>query len=102
MARDDNGKDGAATAPEVVYLKRLVTGLALVMGAGMIAIVILLWVRLGQAPLPELPPGLDLPEGAEAAAITFARDRILVLTGADELLVYDRSGALRGRVTLTP
>ena len=81
------------------FLKRLVTGLAVVMGAGMIALVVLLWVRLGAAPvLPDLPASIDLPHGATAEAVTFARDWIVVVTGTGEILLYDAQGALRDRV----
>lgn len=84
--------------PELRFLKALVTGLALVMGLGMIAIVALLWLRLGQPALPDLPAGIVLPEGARAQAVTFARDWIVVVTGEGEILLYDRTGSLRDRV----
>ncbi|WP_338048955.1 DUF6476 family protein [Paracoccus salipaludis] len=84
--------------PELAWLRRLVTGLAVVMGLGMVAVAAILWVRLSQPPLPELPPQLALPEGASAAAVTFGRDWTVVVTEAGEVLLYDRSGALRQRV----
>lgn len=84
--------------PELAWLRRLVTGLAVVMGLGMVAVAAILWVRLAQPPLPELPPGLALPDGTDAAAVTFARDWTVVVTDAGEILVYDRSGALKQRV----
>lgn len=81
------------------YLRRLVTLLALVMGLGMIAVVAILWLRLsGGAPLPELPAQIALPEGAKPAALTFARDWIVVVTDSGEILLYDREGSLRDRV----
>lgn len=87
------------TLPEVRFLKRLVTALAVVMGAGMIALVTILWVRLGAAPaLPDLPDTITLPEGAEARAITFSRDWIVVVTDGGEVLLYDAGGTLRDRV----
>ena len=84
--------------PDLRWLRRLVTGLAVVMGLGIVAVVAILWVRLSQPPLPELPPGLALPEGESAAAVTFARDWTVVVTDAGEVLLYDRAGALRQRV----
>lgn len=84
--------------PELRLLRWLVTGLALVMGLGMIALVALLWMRLGQPVLPDLPPAITLPDGARAEAVTFARDWIVVVTDAGEVLMYDRSGALRDRL----
>ncbi|WP_410217293.1 DUF6476 family protein [Paracoccus sp. (in: a-proteobacteria)] len=101
MADDDTEWKAAAKAvPELRFLKTLVTGLTLVMGLGMIAVVALLWLRLSQPVLPELPAAITLPQGASAQTIAFARDRIVVLTDADEVLVYDRSGALVGQVVL--
>ncbi len=77
------------------YLRALVTGLAVVMGLGIIAIVAILWLRLGAAPLPELPANIALPAGAKAEAVTFARNWIVVVTEAGEVLLFDRTGALR-------
>lgn len=99
MDKQDNGWTPAAKAvPELRMLRRLVTGLALVMGLGVIAIVALLWVRLSQPMLPDLPASIALPEGARPAAITFARHWIVVVTEAGEVLLYDREGGLRDRI----
>lgn len=88
--------------PHLRYLKRLVTGLAVVMGAGIVAIVALLWLRLAPGEVPALPPEIALPAGAEAAAVTFASDWTVVVTAAGEVLLYDRAGTLRQRVTPQP
>lgn len=99
MDQDDKGwKSAAETVPELRWLKLLVTGLAVTMGLGIIAIVVLLWVRLSQPMLPDLPETITLPEGARAEAVTFARDFIVVVTDAGEVLLYDRSGALKDRL----
>lgn len=99
MDKDDtNWKSAAKAVPELRMLRWLVTGLAAVMGLGMIAIVALLWLRLSQPVLPDLPAGIVLPAGARPAAVTFARDWIVVVTDAGEVLLYDRGGALRDRV----
>ena len=101
MGRDDSDwKAEAKAVPELRFLKTLVTGLALVMGLGMIAVVALMWLRLGQPAqtgLPELPDSVQLPEGASPAAVTFARDWLVVVTETGDILLYDRSGALRDR-----
>ncbi len=103
MDDDDNDWNKAAKAvPELRFLKSLVTGLALVMGLGMIALVALLWIRLQDAPLPDLPPEIALPDGARAEAVTFARSYIVVVTGSGDVLIYDRGGALRDRIALPP
>jgi hypothetical protein len=91
-------KKAAETVPELRWLKALVTGLAVVMGLGIIAIVVLLWMRLSQPMLPDLPATISLPDGAKAEAVTFARDFIVVVTEAGEVLLYDRAGALKDRV----
>lgn len=102
MARDDRAGKLVAEVPELAWLRRLVTGLAVVMALGIMAVVAILWMRLSQPPLPDLPPGLALPEGASAAAVTFARDWTVVVTDAGEVLLYDRAGALRQRVRPEP
>ena len=99
MAADDKREAGPEEAlPMLRWLRILVTSLAVVMGVGVLAIAALLWLRLSEAPLPELPPEIALPEGARAAAVTFARDWIVVVTEAGEVLLYDRQGRLRDRV----
>lgn len=80
------------------WLRLLVTGLAVVMGVGVLAIVALLWLRLSQAPLPQLPDTISLPGDARPAAVTFARDWIVVVTEAGEVLLYDSQGRLKDRV----
>lgn len=97
MARDHRADGGPAEVPELAWLRRLVTGLAVVMGLGIVALVAILWLRLSQPPLPVLPDGLVLPDGATAAAVTFARDWTVIVTETGEILLYDRAGSLRQR-----
>ncbi len=80
------------------WLRILVTSLAAVMGLGVLVIAALLWLRLSEAPLPELPDSVTLPEGATPAAVTFARDWLVVVTETGEVLLYDRQGRLREQV----
>jgi hypothetical protein len=91
------------TPPELRFLKRLVTTLTVVMIAGLVTIVVLLVIRLGVAPatMPPLPENIALPEGAQVAAVTIARDWVVVVTAAGEILLYDRAagGAPVQRVT---
>lgn len=101
MTEDDSDwKTAAKAVPELRFLRMLVTGLALVMGFGVIALVTLMWMRLGQPPLPELPDAIVLPDGARAEALTFARDWIVVVTDQDQVLLFDRAGAPRGAMDL--
>lgn len=95
---DSDWKTAAKAVPELRLLRALVTGLAVVMGLGMIAIVGLLWLRLSAPVLPVLPETIALPDNTSAQAVTFARDWIVVVTDAGEVLLYDRAGALRNRV----
>lgn len=81
--------------PHLRFLRLLVAGLAVVMGAGIIAIAAILWLRLSAPVLPDLPATITLPQGAIAQAVTFAPDYIVVVTQAGAVLFYDRaSGAL--------
>ena len=69
------------------------------MGLGIVAIVALLWLRLGTA-APALPAQLALPPGEMAEAVTLTPSRAIVVTRTGRVLVYDLSGTLRGEVTL--
>lgn len=103
MAQDDTDWKAAAKAvPELRLLRTLVTGLTVVMAVGMVTVVGLMWMRLSRPALPDLPAAIALPQGAQARAVTFSEDRIVVVTGDDRVLVYDRAGALVGEVALQP
>ncbi len=86
------------------WLRRLVTGLAVVMGVGILAVAAVLWVRLGPGgtpppgAIPALPAQIALPDGLRAQAVTFARDWIVVVADSGEVLLFDRDGGLRQRV----
>lgn len=79
--------------PDLRLLRVLVPALMVVMIAGLLAIVWLLVTRLGAArPLPDLPEAVILPAGARPAAVTFARDWLVVVTDAGEILLYPAAG----------
>lgn len=79
--------------PDLRLLRVLVPVLMLVMIGGLLAIVWLLVTRLGAPPpLPVLPEAVILPEGARPAAITFARDWLVVVTEDGEILLYRPRG----------
>ena len=80
--------------PELAWLRRLVTALALMMMLGIAVVAATLWLRLSPS-LPELPEAITLPNGETAAAVTFARDWTVVVTGRGNILLFDRSGRLR-------
>lgn len=91
----------SALPPELRFLKRLVTALALVMIFGLLAIVALLVIRLGQpAPvLPDLPAAIQLPAGETAEALTFAPGYTVVVTQTGRVLIYAADGRLHQDVT---
>ncbi|MEL6913408.1 MAG: DUF6476 family protein [Pseudomonadota bacterium] len=80
-------------AANLRFLRRLVTVLTATMIVGVILIVTLLVIRLGDAPRPiPAPAQLALPEGTRVIAITQTAENILVVTEAQNLLIYDASG----------
>lgn len=95
------------------WLRRLVTGLALVMGIGILAIAAVLWLRLGPgagpggvpavatAPgqIPPLPAQIALPAGIEVMAVTFSHGGLIVVGAGGEVLIFDRNGALRDQLS---
>lgn len=87
----------AELPPDLRFLKRLVTVLTAVMIAGLLTIVALLVIRLGQpaVAVPALPAAITLPAGERAGAVTFAKGYTVVVTDAGRVLVYDAGGALR-------
>ena len=89
--------------PELRFLKWLVTGLALTMMVGLIAIVAVFVTRFpGAPPLPALPEAIRLPEGATPQAVTFGPGWVAVVAGG-RILVYDaETGALVQDVALQP
>lgn len=72
------------------------------MGAGIIAIVALLWLRLAPGALPRLPDSISLPAGAQIGSVTFARDWTVVVTAEGQVLLYDNAGTLRQSVDPQP
>ena len=89
MSSDD---DTPKLPAELRFLKLLVTTLTAVMILGLLAIVWLLVTRLGAPPLPPRPDSVQLPDGAPPAAITFARDWLVVVTDQGTILLYPASG----------
>lgn len=84
-------------------LKWLVIGLTASLIAGVITVIWLLVTRL-PVPFaaPAVPPGLALPAGATAAAITMAADWIGVATTDGRMFIFNRDGSLRQELRITP
>ncbi|MCB2110120.1 MAG: hypothetical protein H6895_06695 [Defluviimonas sp.] len=95
---------GSGTPPELRFLKALVTALAATMILGLITIIGLLVTRLpGKAPArPALPASIALPAGVTAEAVTMGRGWVAVVTGGNEIRVFDaETGALLQTVRIT-
>ena len=91
---------GEAAVPHLLFLKLMVGGLAVAMVLGLGVIVTIMWLRLNAPALPDLPESVRLPADSTAAAVTFARDRLIVVTDRGEVLVYGSDGVLQQQVVL--
>jgi len=90
-----------ALPPLAIYLKRLVTTLAVVMIAGFLVLITLLVIRLNADPLP-LPDRVTLPDGAQAYSFTQGIDWFGVVTTDNQILIYDRAtSTLRQTIEVT-
>lgn len=80
--------------PQLVWLKRLVIVLTVVMIAGFALMIGALVVKLTADPVP-VPERLTLPEGTRASAYTQGDGWAAVVTQDGRILVYDQlTGAL--------
>ncbi|PVA12113.1 hypothetical protein DC366_03240 [Pelagivirga sediminicola] len=89
----------------VKYLRVLVTALTATMIIGFIIITALFVTRFaGSGPVDAdvtLPVSITLPDGTDAAAFTQGGDWYAVVTGDDNILIFDRtSGALRQTIRI--
>ncbi|NHF71670.1 hypothetical protein G7044_00770 [Paracoccus sp. 12-3] len=80
----------------------MVGGLAVAMVLGLGLIGTIMWLRLNAPMLPDLPESVNLPEGSNAEAVTFARNRLIVVTDRGEIVIYDADGAWHQTVELNP
>jgi Flp pilus assembly protein protease CpaA len=95
----------AALPPSLRLLKWLVIILTLTMIGGVITVVGLIVTRMPQAftaAAPSVPEGLVLPEGKTAAAVTFGKGWIAVVTTDDHILIFGKDGKLRQDVVVSP
>jgi hypothetical protein len=98
----ENPSAPEALPSQLVYLKRLVTALSVVMIAGFLVLIAALVIRLNADPLP-LPERISLPQGVTAIAFTQGADWFAVVTSDDRILIYDRtSSQLRQTVEIAP
>ena len=101
----DSATPDAPLPPSLRFLKWLVIVLTLTMIGGVITVVGLLVTRMPQAfgaSLPKIPDEIALPEGAKAAAVTFGKGWIAVVTEDNRILIFGEDGSPRQEVVLTP
>jgi len=86
--------------PNLTLLRRLVTALTAVMIVGLVVVVGLIVMRFSQDRSgPPLPDTLELPDGAEASAVTAGDGWYAVVTKDNRILIFDAlTGALRQTV----
>ena len=96
----ETSSDNGSLPPQLIFLKRLVTALGVVMIAGFLVLIAALVIRLNADPLP-LPDRITLPEGVTATAFTQGTDWFAVVTSDNRILIYDRTtSALRQEVVI--
>ena len=96
----ETSSDNGSLPPQLIFLKRLVTALGVVMIAGFLVLIAALVIRLNSDPLP-LPDRITLPEGVTATAFTQGPDWFAVVTSDNRILIYDRTtSALRQEVAI--
>jgi len=67
---------------------------------GLLVIVALLVIRFSST-APALPDSITLPDGTKAEAFTMGKGWYAVVTGKDQILIFDRNtGKLRQTITL--
>ena len=82
-------------APQLTFLRRLVTILTLTMIGGTITLVTLIFTRFQDAPVSlGLPESITLPDGSAPVAFTKSKDWYAVVTGKGQVLMYDLNGVL--------
>ena len=96
----ETSSDNGSLPPQLIFLKRLVTALGVVMIAGFLVLIAALVIRLNADPLP-LPERITLPEGVTATSFTQGADWFAVVTSDNRILIYDRTtSALRQEVVI--
>ena len=96
----ETSSDNGSLTPQLIFLKRLVTALGVVMIAGFLVLIAALVIRLNADPLP-LPERITLPEGVTATAFTQGTDWFAVVTSDNRILIYDRTtSALRQEMVI--
>ncbi|WP_245990273.1 DUF6476 family protein [Tabrizicola piscis] len=94
-----------ALPPSLRLLKWLVIVLTITLICGLITVVALIVTRMPQAfatQAPIVPENLVLPQGTKAAAVTFGKGWVAVVTEDDRILVFGTDGTLRQDISIAP
>lgn len=87
--------------PSLAALKWLVYALTLSLIGGVITVVWLLVTRLPVPVMhPALPPSLQMPAGATAAAVTMGTGWIGVVTTDNRILIFGPDGKIRQEIAV--
>jgi len=91
----NNSQDRDHSVPHLTFLKRLVTVLTLTMIAGITILVTLVFIRFQDAtPKAAFPSQISLSDGTTPVAFTQTKDWYAIITEENNILIYDRTGAL--------
>lgn len=83
----------AEESANLKFLRRLVTTLTATMIVGLVVLISLVVIRLGDSPEPPAwqPAQITLPQGGAPVAVTYGPGWYLVVTADDRILVFDQS-----------
>ena len=79
--------------PHLAFLRRLVTVLSFTMIAGMVVLIALFVIRFQDSGI-DVPNSITLPDGTRPVAFTRTRSWYAVVTGTDQILIYNLKGEL--------
>ena len=79
--------------PPLAFLRRLVTVLSFTMIAGMVVLIALFVIRFQDSGI-DLPEAVTLPDGTRPVAFTQTRSWYAIVTGDDQILIYNLKGEL--------
>ncbi|MDA8747388.1 DUF6476 family protein [Litoreibacter sp.] len=89
---DINDPEGGQPEPaNLKFLRRLVTTLTAVMIGGLLILIALIVIRVGQpAATLAIPAQISMPDGTTATAFTTTTDWYAVVTTNNQILIFDR------------
>ena len=79
--------------PHLAFLRRLVTVLSFTVIAGMVVLIALFVIRFQDSGI-DLPKVIALPDGTRPVAFTQTRSWYAVVSGDDQILIFNLKGEL--------